>query len=482
MRMLKIPFWATVFLGVILVSCGEDDDAKPNVKIVANAGPDRKIQPGATLTLDGSESKSDRGTLTYQWNVVEKPANSNPVITTTSDPDPDFTTDLVGVYKIELTVSNEFGSAKDETLITVEYAPVVLTSITNRTVLEDRISDPDIADYVANGDMFIDAELILKPGVVIAFEQDASIFVNEGGSIAAKGDENRKITLRGKANAGGYWRGILVYSNSNANEFEYAEIRNAGSDVMVSGISAAVTVADGARVAIRNSRISGSGGYGIHFMEGSNIRAFSTNILSHNQEAPVLLMPAHVAKLDAASSFSVGNGTNAIEVIAAALEGNSTVTWPAFDDQTPYRFTGTVVLQTGLKLTPGVTIEVGANQYIEIGAGYLHAEGTSEKKITITGVDKSQSSWLGLIYYSRNQSNVLNNVEVSYAGSDEIISGARSAITLSHEASLVVVNSTISHSGGYGIYVNGSQSMLNDDAEDVNTFTSNVLDPVFYQP
>src|SRR5690606_27540092 len=146
----------------------------------------------------------------------------------------------------------------------------------------------------------------------------------------------------------------------------------------------------------------------------------------------------HVAKLDAASSFSEGNGTNAIEVTGASLEGTSAVTWQAFEDGTPYRFTGTVALQTGLKLTPGVTIEVVENEYFEIGDGYLLAEGTPENKITITGVNKTQSSWLGLIYYSRNQSNILRYVEVSYAGSDEIISGAKSAITITHDASLMI--------------------------------------------
>src|SRR5690606_33648247 len=239
--------------------------------------------------------------------------------------------------------------------------------------LEDRISDPSIPDYVTTGDMFIDAELILKPGVVVAFEEDASVYINDGGSLSVKGEENRKITLRGKANAAGYWRGILVYSNSNANEFEHAEILNAGSDVMVSGVAAAITVADRARIAIRNTRIAGSGGYGIHFMEGSNIKDFGTNVISHNAQAPVLLMPVHVAKLDAASSFSEGNGTNAIEVTGASLEGTSAVTWQAFEDGTPYRFTGTVALQTGLKLTPGVTIEVVENEYFEIGDGYLLA-------------------------------------------------------------------------------------------------------------
>lgn len=480
--MLKISFWVAVLCTVTMVSCKEDEEPKPNATIVANAGPDKKIQPGATVTLDGSQSKSDHGTLTYQWTIVEKPANSNPVISSPTEESPEFTADLVGAYKVKLTVSNESGSAEDETIITVEYTPVVLSNITQRTVLEDRIIDPTIPDYITTGDMYINAELILKPGVVIAFEEDASVYINEGGSLSAKGEANRKITLRGKTNAAGYWRGILVYSNSNSNEFEHAEILNAGSDVMVSGVAASITVTDRARISVGNTRISGSGGYGIHFMEGSNIKAFNNNVISHNHQAPVLLMPVHVAKLDAATSFSEGNGVNAIEVTGASLEGSSAVTWPAFEDGTPYRFNGTVALQTGLKLTPGVTIEVVENEYIEIGEGYLRAEGTPEKPITITGVNKTRGSWLGLIYYSRNQSNILRYAEISYAGSDEIISGAKSAITITHDASLRIENSAISHSGGYGIYVNGGQSELNTDAELVNTFTGNALDPVFYQP
>src|SRR5690606_34438611 len=369
MRMLKISFWVAVLFTITLISCKEDEEPVPNVTIVANAGPDRKMQPGATVMLDGSQSKADRGTLAYQWTVIEKPANSNTVISSTTDESPDFTADLAGAYKVKLKVSNEFGTAEDETIITVEYNPVVLSNITQRTVLEDCVGDPSIPDYITAGDMFIDAELILKPGVVIAFEEDASVYINEGGSLSVKGEENRKITLRGKANAAGYWRGILVYSNSNANEFEHAEILNAGSDVMVSRVAAAITVTERARISIRNTRISGSGGYGLHFMEGANIKAFNNNVISHNHQAPVLLMPVHAAQMDAATSFSEGNGINAIEVTGASLEGTSAVTWPAFEDGTPYRFIGTVALQTGLKLSPGVTIEVEENEYIEIGNG-----------------------------------------------------------------------------------------------------------------
>lgn len=482
MKIQRMLFVASLISAFVLSSCSSDEDPAPTPIVVANAGPDKKIPTGQTVTLDGSASKDNQGlALSYLWTVVKKPVNSAPLLSDATIVNPVFSPDLEGVYELELTVANDHGSQKDNVVITVEYQPSVLTHITTPTVLEDRIANPQIADYWVNEDITVDAALTVKPGVVIAFAEDTHMQVGDNGSLSAKGEAERKITFTGKSNEEGYWRGIIFYSGSNANELLHAEVLNAGRTILVSGIRANITVAEDARLSIKNTKVAGSGGYGIFFMESSVITGFSSNTISNNNEAPLLVFADHVAKLDAASSLSVGNNHNVVEVMPSFITGTNEVTWPAFTDGTPYRFLGTVATQTGLKLSPGITIEMVANEYFEVAEGYLYAKGTAEKKIRFTGVDKTASSWKGIIVYTRSNFNLLENVEINYAGNDEIISGVPAGLVITGGGSLVMKNSSISHSGGYGIFVNGNDVTLNPDVVALNTFVSNESEPVHYQ-
>ena len=482
MKIQRLLVAASLISVLVLGSCKEDEDPAPAPTVVANAGPDQTIQSGATANLDASGSKDSEGAdLTYSWAVIRKPEGSNPVLSSTTIMNPVFSPDMEGTYELELTVTSKNGSKKDNVVITVAYTPIVLSHITSRTVLEDHTINPLLPDYVVNDDIAVDAELVVKPGVVIAFAEDVFMQVGDEGILTAVGTADNKITFTGQSNETGYWRGIVIYSNASANELNHAEILNAGSSDLISGVKANITVTEGGRLKIKNSRVGGSKGYGIYYMDGSTITAFESNVISNNAEAPLLLLADHVSKLDYASSLSVGNGRNVVEVMTSFISGSSEVNWKGFNDGTPYRFLGTIVAQTGLNLDPGVTIEVTPNNYFEIGDGYLYAAGTADKKITFTGADKTASSWKGLIIYSQSNFNVMKYVDINYAGSDEIVTGVPAGIVLTHEGTLSILNSTISHSGGYGIFVNGSDAHVNADAETENNFISNAGDAIYYQ-
>jgi hypothetical protein len=305
--------------------------------------------------------------------------------------------------------------------------------------------------------------------------------VNEGGELIATGEAGKKIRFTGKEALKGYWAGILFFSRSTANELTHTEILNAGSTAMVSGVKAGVLVSEAARLTLKNTLISRSGGYGLYLNPGSILGGFSQNTFSHNAAAPLRLTANHVPGLDAASLFTAENGANAVEVMQSEISGTPEARWPAFSDNTPFRFTGQVTARTGWKLSPGITIEVAEDQYIEVAEGYLLAVGTPEKKITFTGAVKTTGSWNGIILYPRSASNRMEHVRVSYAGGDELLSGIRSSVILTHNASLLLTQSSISNSGGYGICIFDRNATLNADAATANTFSSNVLAPVFYK-
>lgn len=249
---------------------------------------------------------------------------------------------------------------------------------------------------------------------------------------------------------------------------------------MAEAKKAAVTVSEAAQLTVKNTLITQSGGYGLFLREGSLLPAFGTNTFSHNNEAPVLLAASHVSKLDAASAFMSGNGRNGIEVMQSEISGTGEAVWPAFNDNTAYRFVGLVTAQTGWKLSPGVTIEIAADQYIDIEEGYLNAVGTPAKKISFVGESKTPGSWRGIILHSGSSSNRMEQVHIQNAGGEELLSRVKSSIALASVGKLSIKNSSITHSGGYGIHVYGAETSLNPDAGTSNTFTANAQGPVFY--
>ena len=125
-----------VFLTVLaaLSACGggggssngpnDSTDAAPaaNAAPIANAGADRRVILGtARVTLDGSGSSDPDGTdLQFSWTFVQRPAGSNAPLSGANTAAPSFTPDLVGMYRVELAVSDGQHRAVD--LIDIDVA------------------------------------------------------------------------------------------------------------------------------------------------------------------------------------------------------------------------------------------------------------------------------------------------------------------------------------------------------------------------
>ncbi|MDJ1485665.1 PKD domain-containing protein [Cytophagaceae bacterium YF14B1] len=484
-----------VLLSSILLIAGckkETPDPTPANSVTANAGTDQTVQAGQTVTLDGSASTdSQNKPLTYQWSFTKKPTNSTINLSGATTPKPTFIPDQVGEYEIELKVSNENGQSTDKVLVTAgALQPLSLAEQINvETILEDRIANPDLPDYIANKNVIVTSQLTIKPGVVIAFARDVSMEMQNGtGTIIAKGEATKKIRFTGQQNSKGYWAGIMIYSASSANELSNVEILYAGSRNMLSATKAGLTLFGGshAQVALKNSLISESGGYGLHAADGTVLPQFTSNTFSKNTEAGVKLAADNVRYLDAASVFTSNNGRNIVEVVASNLlkpSSGEEVVWNAFTDKTPYRIMGQIAVEAGWKILPGVTMEMTSEAGLAINSsGYLTAKGTATNRIVFTGVTKTAGFWRGIIFYSANNQNILENAEVSYGGSVAILSGKKACVAVfgGTPAKLNVKNSTFKGSAGYGIFVS-YKGQINDDASTTNTFESNANGNVFVE-
>ncbi|MDW8141174.1 MAG: FG-GAP-like repeat-containing protein, partial [Candidatus Bipolaricaulota bacterium] len=97
----------------------------PNQPPTADAGPDRTVRVGETVTLDGSRSRDPEGQpLRYQWRIVTAPDGSTATLTGAETVRATFVPDVAGVYTIELVVRDPRGATgADQVQITAEEAP-----------------------------------------------------------------------------------------------------------------------------------------------------------------------------------------------------------------------------------------------------------------------------------------------------------------------------------------------------------------------
>jgi hypothetical protein len=257
---------------------------------------------------------------------------------------------------------------------------------------------------------------------------------------------------------------------------EYTEVKHAGSRPIYSTTKSALFLSGGSRaqIALKNTLFSQNDGYGIYVYDGGILREFSKNTFADNTEAGMMLDAENVVKLDAASSFKGGNGRDVVEITASGLKGKEEITWAGFTDKTPYRIMGEFTVTTGWKLTPGVILEMNRDAVIRINTdGYLIAKGTAAEKIVFNGANNTAAYWRGIICYSADAKNLLENVEVKNAGSVAIVSGKRANIAIyGTKANMTIKNTTISGSGGYGVYVSYGAS-ANADVMTANTFEKN---------
>lgn len=473
-------FTLLALIALFVTGCKKEPEINPSGTLTAVAGADQDVQVGQVVTVDGGASQDSQGKpFTYQWTMIRKPAKSTVSLVSPTTAKLTFKPDEVGEYELELTIANENGKSTDKVVVAASVAePLAINaSITVKTTLVDRVLNPDLPDYIVTRTIDVQHELTINPGVVVAFERDTRMNINDGGGLLiAKGTAEQKIKFVGVQKTKGYWVGIALYSGSNANLLEHVEIQHAGSRPIFSTTKSALFMSGGSRgqIALKNCLFTQNDGYGVYVYEGAILREFVQNTFTNHTDAGMLLDAENVPKLDAASVFTGGNGRNVVEVTPSSIKGTNEVVWTGFADKTPYRINGEFTVNTGWKLNPGVTLEMNRDAVIRINTtGYVSAKGTATEKVIFTGADKTAAFWRGLICYSADAKNTLENAEVLNAGSGAIVSGKKANVAIyGNQAKMTIKNTRISGSGGYGVYVSYGAS-ANTDLTTANVFEAN---------
>ncbi|HCY00456.1 MAG TPA: hypothetical protein DG754_09985 [Bacteroidales bacterium] len=102
-------------IGILLVaiitlnSCTKeelDPNSTPSVTVVEEI----IGMTGKTINIDATASDPDNNPITFSWTIKESPANSSATITSEGN-SASFTTDVAGLYEVEVTAVNEQGGS-----------------------------------------------------------------------------------------------------------------------------------------------------------------------------------------------------------------------------------------------------------------------------------------------------------------------------------------------------------------------------------
>jgi hypothetical protein len=459
------------------LACEEQtEEPQPETNsLVAHAGSDLEVQVNQPASLNGSLSKDTQNKpFQFAWSIKNKPMKStstieNPVAATAS-----FVPDKPGVYTIELRIFNDKFESKDEVIVTAttqnQIPPVggvvIDQDITQEFRFENKFDDPDKPDYIVTRDIHVKACITIDPKVVIAFEQDKGMYIDNPGCIKTLGWGTNPVVFTGKEKVPGYWKGLIINSSSSFNELETTIIEYAGSSVaygMSEKANLGIDNAGQGRIILKNSTIQYGAGYGMVVEDGAFWYKASMNNAFLNNYKPLQITAYHISSVDGFSYFN-NNQENIIEVTGGAVgienevtawgAARSTTSWPT--TVVPYLVKGKIEIFRGVRIYEGAEFIMDRDAEIQVlQNGYLIATGTDVLPVKLYGKEAEQGYWKGIAFKTGDLQNELKNVVIAHAGSAEIYGIEKKAavgVDGDTQARLKVTRSRIEQSGGYGLF------------------------------
>lgn len=468
-------------IGILLVaiitlnSCTKDEldpAGNPSVSVEAEI----IGMTGTDITINAIGVDPDNNPLSFTWTIKESPANSSATINGNSN-SASFTTDIAGLYLVEVTAVNEQGGSASAT-VKLYVGGVLPSSISTNTTLPDLFEDEKYPDYYATSSLQATAGLTLSPGVVVEVGADLRLwFSGNSAYLNAEGTTEKNIIFRGIDKVKGSWRLIHIGSNNVNNKLAYVQIMHTGS-ATASGQKTAVLVQSNvsAKLSIKNTSVSLSDGYAI-YVDGNNgvFPEFSNNNFSNNTLAPMRIGAEALLGIDKNSVYT-DNGIQAIELAAGTnirFENDGIIKEVGI----PYHFLSSAELRSIITFEAGVTCLFNAGLRLWVTSdGAIVADGTADDKLTFSGLTESPGAWLGIELASPSTLNIINHGIISYGGD----AGGRGAniymFGSTPGSKLILTNSKVSDSETYGVRRAPGNAQL---TEDNNVYHNNLLGDLY---
>ena len=142
----RLLFSAVLMASLLFFNSCEKDDPEPDgQKPTMAVGADIIGMTGVTYPVNITVSDPDGNEITLTWKVITSPVGSTPIIKEIGKTSSSFTTDIAGLYKIEITANN--GKGKSDTgILTLYIGGKLPSSITNKTTYPDLFENEDYPD------------------------------------------------------------------------------------------------------------------------------------------------------------------------------------------------------------------------------------------------------------------------------------------------------------------------------------------------
>ena len=306
------------------------------------------------------------------------------------------------------------------------------------------------------GRLPVNAPMSIAAGSVLRFSAGGGLDINTGGSLSAIGTATSPILFTGLDNTPGFWDGLnFDRTNSSNNQLEHVIVEHAGGlGSNDAGVNVRGFVSAPARLAINNTQLRFNAGPGFIINTSVNLDEFNNVTVTANDFAGVIALGS-VGSLGSNLDFS-GNTRDQVELLNGPI--TSALTIPAIN--VPYLF-GDIDVNAALTLSPGVAMRADSGAEFDVSeSGSFNAVGTVTQPISIIGDIATPGYWDGIELDRTNSPlNRLEHVTLSHGGGGGV-SAARGNITMtcftSAPASLLVANSTLSDSLGWGVYQSSS--------------------------
>ncbi|HLP21760.1 MAG TPA: hypothetical protein VK174_15715 [Chitinophagales bacterium] len=351
-----------------------------------------------------------------------------------------------------------------------------VSEINTDMVLEDRVNG---VDYTITGNVQVNANLTIRPGVTIMFKDNAGIQVNAQGSLTAIGSNGNLILFTSESGRRSAWKGITVLSSNARNVISYSKIEHGGAaNSFGSGNIIVGSGANSAAVEISHSEITASGTDAIVVSEGSKLNGFTGNKVHTNSAFPLNIHITDAGSLSDGNQF-VNNGKEFIKVSGTGSI-NKQINLKKLDAS--FLISGTITAANKFCIAAGsrVYMDNGAKVVIDgaSGQGSFCAVGTATSPISIAAIYNGNGIWKNIEFLSSNSNdNKIEYCTISGGGATEA-NHAEGMITVVNDgdgsSNIVIRNSTIINSAAIGIYIQNQGSEYNSDIISGNVFSNNV--------